>query len=123
MTILPTDALIVVDVQKDFCSGGALAVHDAEAIVPVINRLLPHFDCVVYTRDWHPPYHASFETEGGPWPIHCVQGTRGAEFHPAMSGAKYWKGAIVMMRVPLVVAKALRPKNLPKSFGREQNVC
>jgi nicotinamidase/pyrazinamidase len=94
------DALLVVDVQNDFCSGGALAVAGGEAVVPVINRLLERFGCVVFTQDWHPPGHASFasshrgrspyesiEVSYGRqtlWPDHCVQGTPGAAFHRAL---------------------------------------
>jgi nicotinamidase/pyrazinamidase len=90
------DVLLVVDVQNDFCSGGALAVPGGEAVVPVINRLAAHFAHVVLTQDWHPPGHHSFaSTHGRPpldavelgygrqilWPDHCVQGSPGAAFH------------------------------------------
>jgi nicotinamidase/pyrazinamidase len=75
------DGLIVVDVQNDFCAGGALAVPDGDAVVAPINQLMDDFDFVVATRDWHPPDHASFVDQGGPWPPHCVQGTPGAELH------------------------------------------
>jgi nicotinamidase/pyrazinamidase len=78
------EALVIVDFQNDFCPGGALAVEGGDEIATPINRLAPHFDTVVATRDWHPPDHASFETEGGPWPIHCVQGTEGADLHPRL---------------------------------------
>lgn len=82
--IKPTDALIVVDVQNDFLPGGPLAVDEGDQVVPQINRLLPLFDHVVYTRDWHPPHHVSFadppEYRDGSWPAHCVQGTTGAGF-------------------------------------------
>ena len=79
-------ALIVVDVQNDFCPGGALAVADGDAVVPRVNALAASgaFDLVVATRDWHPPDHDSFRQHGGPWPVHCVQGTPGAELHPAL---------------------------------------
>jgi nicotinamidase/pyrazinamidase len=93
-------ALIVVDVQNGFCAGGALAVPDGDAVVPLINRLARRFDNVVLTQDWHPPGHASFaashpgrapfetaEMGYGPqllWPVHCVQGTPSAELHPAL---------------------------------------
>lgn len=75
------DALIVVDVQKDFCAGGALAVPDGDAVVEPINRLELEARFVVATRDWHPPNHNSFRDYGGPWPVHCVQGSEGAELH------------------------------------------
>jgi nicotinamidase/pyrazinamidase len=75
------DALILVDIQNDFCPGGSLAVAEGDRVVPVANELQQHFDLVVATRDWHPPGHASFVAL---WPPHCVQGTAGAEFHPAL---------------------------------------
>jgi nicotinamidase/pyrazinamidase len=80
-----TDALIVVDVQNDFCAGGTLAVTDSEHIFPHINELI--FEAskagavVVASRDWHPPNHISFIEQGGDWPRHCIQGTIGAEIH------------------------------------------
>ncbi|HEY3192715.1 MAG TPA: nicotinamidase [Solirubrobacterales bacterium] len=77
-------ALLIIDFQNDFTSGGALAVPGGDEIAEPIKRLAPQFDHVLATRDWHPPDHASFETQGGPWPVHCVQGTHGAELHPAM---------------------------------------
>ena len=77
-------ALIVVDVQNDFCPGGALAVPDGEAVVEPVNRLASQSSFVVATRDWHPPDHGSFAEQGGPWPVHCVAGTRGAELHPGI---------------------------------------
>lgn len=95
------DALLVVDPQNDFCSGGALAVPDGEAVIPLINRLAPRFPHVLLTQDWHPPGHSSFAS-GHPgkapfgtvempygaqtlWPDHCVQATPGAEFHPDLA--------------------------------------
>jgi nicotinamidase/pyrazinamidase len=94
----PRTALIVVDVQNDFCPGGALAVEAGHEVVPLINRIAPLFNVLVCTQDWHPPEHRSFadnhpgeepfslkEMDYGPqvlWPAHCVQGTEGAEFHP-----------------------------------------
>jgi len=80
-----TDALIVVDVQRDFCPGGSLAVPRGDEVVPVINRLLALTDWLtVATRDWHPDDHCSFKAQGGIWPPHCVAGTEGAAFHPAL---------------------------------------
>lgn len=91
--------LILVDVQNDFCPGGALAVADGDAIVPLINNLQARFDIVVATQDWHPSDHKSFasnwaknpgemiELNGMPqilWPDHCVQHTWGADFHPGL---------------------------------------
>ena len=77
-------ALIVVDVQNDFCPGGSLAVPEGDQVVPVINKLAPLFPVVVATQDWHPPNHCSFRAQGGPWPPHCVQGSPGAELHPQL---------------------------------------
>ena len=96
-----TTALIIIDPQVDFCPGGALAVADGDAIMPVINAMMPKFDHVVVTQDWHPAGHSSFASahEGaapfsqiemayGPqtlWPDHCVIGTGGAALHPALA--------------------------------------
>lgn len=88
MQVNQTDALIVVDVQNDFCVGGALAVRDGDAVVPVINRISALFSRIFYTRDWHPANHCSFsdapEFVDKSWPPHCVQDTPGAEFHPEL---------------------------------------
>jgi len=97
-------ALILVDLQYDFCPGGALAVPRGDATIEVANRLLPHFSTVVATQDWHPADHASFATQhpgkrpgdvielgGVPqvlWPPHCVQGSHGAELHQDLARAK-----------------------------------
>lgn len=82
-------ALIVVDVQNDFCPGGALAVRGGDEVVPVINQLIPKFDMVVYTRDWHPTNHISFAEKpqftDKSWPVHCVANSRGADFHPELT--------------------------------------
>lgn len=93
-------ALIVVDVQNDFCPGGSLAVARGDEVVPVINALAERFATIVLTQDWHPPGHSSFAASHAGrapfeavempygtqvlWPEHCVQGTRGAEFHPGL---------------------------------------
>ena len=114
MEILPSDLLLVIDVQNDFCPGGALAVVDGDAVVPVINRLVQRFAHVVLTQDWHPAGHSSFATSHpgtapfqtvtmayGPqtlWPDHCVQGTAGAAFHSQLSTA----------RAELVIRKGFR---------------
>jgi nicotinamidase/pyrazinamidase len=95
------DLLLIIDVQNDFCAGGALAVADGDAVVPVINRLAGRFNHVVLTQDWHPPGHSSFATshpgsvafesiamsygQQTLWPDHCVQGTPGAAFHPQLN--------------------------------------
>jgi len=81
-------AIIVVDVQNSFCPGGELAVPDGDRVVEPLNayidRVVRAGGKVVATRDWHPPDHVSFDTRGGLWPPHCVQGSRGAEFHPGL---------------------------------------
>ncbi len=92
-----TEALIVIDVQNDFCPGGALAVNDGHLIVPLVNTMMSDADLVIFSQDWHPSDHSSFSANHvgknafeqidmhyGPqtlWPTHCVQGSRGAEFH------------------------------------------
>jgi nicotinamidase/pyrazinamidase len=97
-------ALVVIDVQNDFCPGGALAVERGNEVVPLINHLIQSYEHVVLTQDWHPPDHASFasqhlnrrpfETIEAPygsqtlWPEHCVQGSAGAEFHPQLDWTK-----------------------------------
>ncbi len=83
--LTPNDALLLVDVQNDFCPGGALAVADGDAVVPVLNRWIEaarQGGAKVYaSRDWHPTNHISFTARGGLWPPHCVQDTPGAAFH------------------------------------------
>jgi nicotinamidase/pyrazinamidase len=76
------DALIIVDVQNDFCPGGALAVPEGDEVVDPINRMAADAELVIATRDWHPRDHSSFAAEGGPWPEHCVEDTPGAQLHP-----------------------------------------
>ncbi len=84
--LTPSDGLLLVDVQNDFCPGGALAVADGDAVVPVLNDWIAaavHGGALVFaSRDWHPADHLSFAEQGGPWPPHCVQDTPGAAFHP-----------------------------------------
>ncbi len=100
MRIDEHDVLIVIDVQNDFCHGGALAVADGDAVVEAINRIAAFFKHVVLTQDWHPAEHTSFATAHPGkrpfeqvelsyglqtlWPPHCIQGSTGAEFHPAL---------------------------------------
>jgi nicotinamidase/pyrazinamidase len=71
-------ALLIVDVQNDFCPGGALAVNDGDKIVPIINQIQDKFDFVISSQDWHPANTVHFEK----WPPHCIAGTFGADFHP-----------------------------------------
>jgi nicotinamidase/pyrazinamidase len=115
MKISDDDMLLIIDVQNDFCPGGALAVADGDAVVPVINRLMERFAHVVLTQDWHPAGHSSFaashpaakpfETVRMPygqqtlWPDHCIQGTPGAAFHPQLNTEK----------AELVIRKGFRP--------------
>lgn len=83
-------ALVIVDFQNDFTPGGALAVTGGDEIAPRVNELAAsgEFDLVVATRDAHPPDHGSFAAQGGPWPVHCVAGTPGAELHPALDRSR-----------------------------------
>lgn len=115
MPIGPRDVLIVVDVQNDFCPGGALAVADGDAILPMVHRIAPLFAHIVLTQDWHPAAHSSFvsshpsrspfeeiQCSYGPqtlWPVHCVQGTHGAQFHPDLQ----------LTRAELIVRKGFHP--------------
>ena len=103
MNCTPTLALVVVDLQRDFCPGGSLAVTDGDAVVPPLNRVVSAFARaglpVLYTRDWHPEDHCSFRDRGGPWPRHCVAGTPGAEFHPEL----------IIAPGSTLVSKATRP--------------
>jgi len=99
MTLHPTDALLLIDLQPDFMPGGALAVAGGDEILPLINALAQRFDHVILTQDWHPPQHISFASTHakkpferiavpyGPqtlWPDHCLQHTAGAALHPAL---------------------------------------
>jgi nicotinamidase/pyrazinamidase len=81
------NVLIIVDVQNDFCPGGALAVRDGDRVVPVINRLADQFDVVVASQDWHPRESLHFQK----WPRHCVQNTWGAALHPSLDTSKIQK--------------------------------
>lgn len=96
-------ALLIGDVQVDFCPGGALAVPGGNEIIPVVNDYVRLFRSrnlpIVAIRDWHPPNHCSFQEQGGRWPVHCVQGSRGAQFHPDL----------VVPPGTLVISKATDP--------------
>jgi len=100
----PGTALVLVDVQNDFCPGGALAVPEGNQVVPVLNCYIQAFvqaGAPVYaTRDWHPSDHCSFKPQGGPWPVHCVQGTPGAQFHPGL----------MLPQGTVIISKATDPK-------------
>lgn len=116
VALQPEDALIVIDVQNDFCPGGALAVSGGEEVVPLVNRLQQRFQHVVLTQDWHPTGHISFASshEGKQpfelitlsygtqvlWPDHCVQASEGARFHPGLETG----------RAELIVRKGYNPE-------------
>lgn len=116
ITLRPTDALLVIDMQRDFLPGGSLAVAEGDAILPGINGLAARFDHVVLTQDWHPRDHISFasthpgkqpftDTVQAPygtqhlWPDHCIQDTPGADFHPDLS----------IPHAELILRKGFRP--------------
>src|ERR1700739_4537426 len=114
MQIIPNDVLLVIDVQNDFCPGGALAVADGDAVVEPIHRAARHFQHIILTQDWHTPDHNSFASAHPGkkpfeqiklgygvqtlWPDHCVQGTRGADFHSALQ----------LTRAELILRKGFR---------------
>ena len=116
MNITSTDALLVIDVQNDFCPGGALAVAAGNEVIPVIQRIAPLFDHIILTQDWHPGGHQSFasshagkhpfeqiELSYGPqtlWPDHCLQNTPGSEFHPNLH----------LPQAELILRKGFRPE-------------
>jgi nicotinamidase/pyrazinamidase len=116
MEINSHDVLVVTDVQNDFCPGGALAVADGDAVIDVIHRIAPSFEHIILTQDWHPAGHSSFasahpgkqpfeqiELSYGAqtlWPDHCIQGSKGAEFHPALH----------VPRAELILRKGYRPQ-------------
>ncbi|WP_421951549.1 bifunctional nicotinamidase/pyrazinamidase [Pelagibacterium sp.] len=111
---MATKALIVIDVQNDFCPGGALAVDEGDQVVPVINQLMGQFDHVILTQDWHTANHSSFASRhpgkapfddidmayGSQrlWPDHCIQGSHGADFHPELN----------LMPAELIIRKGFR---------------
>ncbi len=115
MRITPQDVFLVVDVQNDFCPGGQLAVAGGDEVVPVIHRIAPLFEHIILTQDWHSPNHQSFASAhpgmhpfgqtkmsyGAQtlWPNHCIQGTRGAEFHPDLR----------LTQAELILRKGFRP--------------
>jgi len=115
MEVTSQDVFIVIDVQHDFCPGGALEVADGDAVIDAIHRLAPRFEHIVLTQDWHPASHTSFASSHQDkrpfeqievsyglqtlWPDHCVQGTQGAEFHPALR----------LPQAELILRKGFRP--------------
>ena len=102
--LVPDSALLIIDVQNDFCPGGALAVADGDTAIPIINRMLTEYPLSILTQDWHPANHASFESQHPQhsafdvvatsygeqvlWPEHCIQGSYGAEFHSTLDTCK-----------------------------------
>jgi len=116
MEIYPQDVLIVIDVQNDFCPGGALAVPDGDGVIPNISKLATLFQHVVLSQDWHVANHQSFASAHAGkrpydqvtlsygvqtlWPDHCVQGTRGAEFHPALQ----------LLQAEMILRKGIHPQ-------------
>jgi nicotinamidase/pyrazinamidase len=114
--IITGDVLLVIDVQNDFCPGGALAVADGDSVIDAIHRIAPSFEHIILTQDWHPAGHASFASSHAGkkpydqielsygmqtlWPDHCVQGGKGAEFHPALK----------LPQAELILRKGFRPQ-------------
>lgn len=102
-------ALLLVDPQNDFFPGGAIGVPAGDSLIPVINTYIKHFSrqgwAILATRDWHPPNHCSFTEQGGPFPTHCVQGSRGAQFH----------SELVMPPGMMVISKGTDPKKDSRS--------
>jgi len=97
-------ALLVVDLQTDFCPGGALGVPDGDAIIPRVNKTVALFERrglpILFTRDWHPRETKHFKEFGGAWPSHCIQGTKGARFHPDL----------VLPKGALILSKGMDPE-------------
>jgi nicotinamidase/pyrazinamidase len=102
-------ALLLIDLQNDFFPGGAMGIPEADRLIPLINRYIMHFSrqgwSILATRDWHPPNHFSFTQHQGPWPVHCVQGSRGAQFH----------SDLVMPPGMMVISKGTDSRNDAKS--------
>jgi nicotinamidase/pyrazinamidase len=133
-----SDALLIVDVQMDFCPGGALPVALGDQVVPVLNRWIDTARqggaAIVASRDWHPPGHVSFRARGGPWPVHCVQDTPGAAFAPDL---RLPEGAIIVSKgtdvdrdnyspfAETALAETLRRKGVRRVWvgGLAQDVC
>lgn len=134
----PEDAVLLVDVQNDFCPGGALAVDEGDRVVPVLNAWVREAvrsgAFLAASRDWHPRNHISFQERGGPWPPHCVQGTEGAAFHPEL---ELPEGVEILSKADdpdreaysafegTGLAERLRERNVRRIFigGLAQDVC
>ncbi len=103
ITLNSKDALIIADIQNDFLPGGALSVKEGDLVIPALNEYARMFkkagSVLVASRDWHPPNHISFKAQGGIWPLHCIQGTRGAEFSPLLK----------LTEDTLIISKAIDP--------------
>jgi len=104
-TLKETDALLITDIQKDFLPGGALPIEGGEEIIPILNDYIQRFKTakahILASRDWHPINHISFNTQGGPWPSHCVQETSGAKFSPDLKLPEH----------TVIISKATDPKH------------
>jgi nicotinamidase/pyrazinamidase len=116
MKIAPTDGLIIIDIQNDFCPGGTLAVTGGDDVIPVIHRIAPLFNHIILTQDWHPAEHQSFASSHAGkqpfeqielsygaqtlWPDHCIQSSPGAEFHPNLN----------LPQAELILRKGFRPQ-------------
>ncbi len=103
-SLRPSKALLVVDVQNDFCPGGALGIRGGDRIIPILNRYIKFFETerlpIFLTRDWHPRVTRHFQQFGGVWPVHCIQGGLGAQFHPELQ----------LPREALVMSKGMDPE-------------
>jgi nicotinamidase/pyrazinamidase len=129
MQIKPQDVLIVIDVQNDFCPGGALAVADGDAVIDVIHRIASRFDHIVLTQDWHPAGHSSFASmhagkhpfdsiklaygQQTLWPDHCIQDSKGAELHSSLK----------LTKAELILRKGFRPEIDSYSAFFENDHC
>lgn len=105
VALIPGDALLAIDIQNDFMPGGSLAVPLGDEIVPVMNSYINTFHsqrlAIFASRDWHPENHQSFISQGGPWPPHCIAGTKGAEFHPQLR----------LSKEAIVISKGMSPSD------------
>ena len=97
LNLASNDVLLIVDLQNDFLPGGALGIEGADEIIPTINAYIEKFEqkqqCIIFSRDWHPQDHCSFNNQSGPWPVHCVQNTHGA----ALSNILNWPSQALLV--------------------------